>query len=160
VCAITIGAVLVAAHASCGASQRALRVGVQRDAAGRPFLEMKTMSLVGCEDPTTGNIPEADVRSRLNASAQDQGYSGVIEVTCAAGGGGQCAVGVTCAGIAVRYVIPSAGGEIAGATPGASCEPPCAGTARCQEGQCVPACLPLCGVGSVCVQSGTCDSVR
>jgi hypothetical protein len=160
VAAVAGGLAALGLMAACGGGPRlrSLRTGVQRDAAGRPFVEARRMEASGCQETSRG-ASERDARARLAQSAQAQGYSGVIDVVCAPSGPSTCLAGTTCAGVAVRYVVPRADGSTPEASPGARCEPACTGAARCQDGQCVAACEPPCEAGRVCVQDGTCQPV-
>jgi hypothetical protein len=144
---------ILLATTSCGPALqvREVRPGVQHDSAGRSFVESRRMTATICNEAGRPPVAEPEVRSRLSISAQDQGYSGVAGVTCVNSAPPPCAGGITCGGVAVRFVEgnPSATGS--------SCDPPCAGTSRCEEGLCVPTCEPPCTGSNVCVQGGQCQ---
>jgi hypothetical protein len=148
---------LLLAACSAAPTVRAVRTGVQTDPAGRPFVEVRTLRAIGCRE-TAPEGAEAAARAQLTRSAQAQGYSGVIDVVCA-NGTVACVSGTTCSAIAVRYVVPDAAGRVPEAVVGGACNPPCAGNALCQDGQCVTPCEPPCTGNQVCVQDGTCQPV-
>jgi len=148
-----IALTLLAASACGGPSLqiREVRTGVQHDSAGRSFVENRHMTATLCIEPGRPPVSEHDVRARLAITAQEQGYSGVAGIACVNHAPAPCMSGFTCGGIAVRYL------EGSGASSGTSCDPPCEGTSRCEEGVCVPTCEPPCVASEVCVQGARCQ---
>lgn len=130
------------------------RAGLQRDAQGRAFYEVRRFSSTGCNDARAG-AREEEVRAQLSRQAQEQGYSGVGEVRCTNSGSGSCGSGTTCSGLALRYVSGSNTTNEVG--PGHPCNPPCAANASCQEGVCVASCDPPCGADLLCGPGGRCE---
>lgn len=144
---------VVFSGAGCGPTLqvREAHSGIQHDTAGHSYVESRRLTAMLCNEVGRPPALEADVRSRLTIAAQEQGYSGVAGVTCVNNVPSPCSGGFSCGGVAVRYL------ERDRSPSGSACDPPCAGTSRCEEGYCVPTCEPPCTGSNVCVQGAVCQ---